>query len=149
MYIKKSFIILLVFIAFVSCKRKDQQTDMQAEAIEMDSEVVELDKEFIDFYNTFHTDTVFQLAHISFPLKQNPFGQDDAEWTAENWVVHRPFSDMDNSFRRDFQPMGGTLVIEKIIDASGYFEMERRFAKLVDGWNLIYYSVRNPREGKE
>jgi len=127
-----SFILLL----FLACKPKVQQDESAVSEVE----VVELDREFVDFFEMFHEDSLFQLAHIKFPLARSKQDSIQVPWTKENWVMHRPFSDFGGKFKRDFTVMG-KLVIENIIDANGFFSMERRFAKLIDGWTLIYYNV--------
>ena len=119
-----------------SHKTKDgQQTDVPAYATE----------EFMAFYEQFGKDSLFQLAHTVFPLEgmRRPLDSLDVpdpafRWQKEDWVMHKTYNDMDGTFSREFIDLGG-LVIEQISDESGRYTMERRFGKLADGWNLIYY----------
>lgn len=137
-------VILCFSFNFISCKN-DKATEESVSEIVIDKEVEEvvLDGEFVKFYNEFHKDSMFQLDHIAFPLQNNHDESIGEFWNRENWVRHNTFTDMDGMFRRDFEVLGN-IVIEKIIDANGFFEMERRFANLSAGWNLIFYTVENP-----
>lgn len=136
--------ILILFIGFALFSCKAPTTEVKGDILQS-LEVVELDSSFIKFYNRFHSDSLYQLEHIQFPLKKNSQGLFGEKWDEENWIIHNQFSDMGGMFKRDLTPLG-PLVIEKIIDANGFFEMERRFAELSDGWKLIYYDVRNPSQ---
>lgn len=135
-YVKGLLTCSFVLFLFLACKPKGQQDEKSISEIE----VVELDKDFVDFHEMFHTDSIFQLSHIRFPLARSVQDSIQEPWTKESWVMHRTFSDFGGKFKRDFTVMG-KLVIENIIDANGFFSMERRFAKLIDGWTLIYYNV--------
>lgn len=144
MYIHKLFVLAscIVMLTLASCK--ESSTVVQTEILKAE-EVVELDSAFIKFYNRFHSDSIYQLQHIQFPLSKNSQGAIGENWQKDNWVIHNRFSDMGGMFKRDLVPIG-SMVVEKIIDANGFFEMERRFADLSDGWKLIYYDVRNPSQ---
>ena len=100
-----------------------------------------LPDDFHDFYNQFHTDSVYQLEHIIFPLKG--FGKiideweaQDLHWQKEGWKIHKPFDSQDGAFERVFTNVGG-MVTEMI--SNGLFTMEKRYAKLGGEWHLIYY----------
>ena len=135
-----SISVLAIMILLTSCKGK--LVEHQSEVLQAE-DVVELESDFIEFYNKFHEDSLYQLSHIAFPIKKNPKESSSEMWTEDNWVMHHSFSNSGGMFRRDFSTMN-KMVIEKIIDANGFFEMERRFGKLIDGWNLIYYNIDNP-----
>lgn len=130
-----------MIVALMSCKAKESNVGTET----FDGEIIEFDADFVKFYNDFHSDSIFQMAHVKFPLKKTPMNSGNEYWTTEDWVLHRPFSDHGGKFKRDFNVLG-SLIIENIIDANGFFSMERRFAKLSDGWKLIFYNVENPRE---
>jgi hypothetical protein len=132
--LKHFLFLLLLSTLFVSCKKNQTATP---EVVNDNSEVIEIEKEFVDFYNKFHTDSDFQLNSINFPLHAEG---DSITWTAENWVIHKPFDDYGGKFRREFNP-AGRLVLERIYDANGFFNMHRRWANLSDGWKLIYYKI--------
>lgn len=112
--------------------------------------------DFNEFLERFHTDSVYQLAHITFPLEGFPANADSAvlssnqfRWQAADWVMHRPFNDMDGQFERKFVPMGSEFVIEQIKGVQGQYGMQRRFSRRDDGWHLIYYAGMNKLQVKE
>ena len=136
------FILLASIVCLVACKKEaiTQHVAEQAEPTE-----VELPADFLDFYEEFHRDTLFQLNHIAFPLSGKPAsGQfnielTDFKWTRKGWVFHKRISDDDDTFDRKYQMFTPELIIELIYAPTYGYYMERRFGKLSDGWNLIYY----------
>ncbi len=107
------------------------------------------DDDFPDFYKRFHSDSIYQMKHIIFPLGGIPprdsagFVPENFHWQKDQWVLHQPFNDQDGSFVQEFSRLGDDMVIEQIRDASGSFGMQRRFAKMGDEWHLIYYAAMN------
>lgn len=107
-------------------------------------------KQFENFYIKFHQDSVYQIAHITFPLEGLPEQADSAilannnfRWEKENWRTHQMLNPNDNNFKQEFIPIGNAMIIEKITDSKTGFAMTRRFAKLDEEWYLIYYSGMN------
>jgi len=105
---------------------------------------------FADFFKKFHRDSLYQMAHIVFPLEGMPANADSTDvannafrWQPEGWVMHKPFNDMDDQFERKFVPLGNDLVIEQIKGVQGQYGMQRRFAREAEGWQLIYYAGMN------
>lgn len=123
----------------VSCK-----SDKNAAKISV-QEQVEIAEDFLKFYEDFHTDTVFQMNHIMFPLAGQPNEVGDGftlegpfTWEKEYWVLHRPFDDMGGTFERGFDEFSG-IITEIIKSRDGQFSMIRRFSKINNEWMLIYY----------
>jgi hypothetical protein len=108
------------------------------------------DSDFMAFYDRFHQDSLFQLAHISFPLEGIPRVDSlgnypaDFRWQQENWIMHHPIINNDGEFVQEFVPISENIIVENIRDAQGFFSMQRRFAKLGEEWRLIYYAAMNP-----
>ena len=108
---------------------------------DIEEDTVTLPEDFITFYDRFHSDFDFQLTRIVFPLEGRIVETGESEsgyWRIEDWTFHRHFSEKDSHFKKTFSTRGN-LVIEIIADESQTFSMERRWAKLQDGWSLIYY----------
>lgn len=130
------FAVLIIY--GISCKNKaETENDENIAMYET--------KEFKDFYERFGKDSVYQMQHVVFPLEGVRAMRDSLDipdpsfkWQEDKWIIHGLFDDMNGTFIREFLSMKG-IVIEKITDQSGTFTMERRFAKLSSGWNLIYY----------
>ena len=138
-----AFFLILGGIFFTGCKNEKKQTNAEPGSI------AEMPDDFEKFFEKFHTDSVYQMNHITFPLEgmvKDPNSDKDTiieyRWQKETWQLHHPFNNYDSLFTRKFYMFGDNIIIEKITGVNGMFEMERRFAKLNDGWNLIYYSVK-------
>lgn len=106
--------------------------------------------DFSAFYERFHRDADYQLAHINFPLEGLPSDADaetiasgNFHWEAEDWELQRPFDVENSDFNREFIRFGDDLVVEKIIHKSGEYGTIRRFAKMGKEWYLIYYAGLN------
>ena len=104
---------------------------------------------FADFYEKFHQDSLYQIAHISWPLSGDTGVTGDSlgarrepkTWNQAAWRMHRAIDLSSGEFKQTFLPLGEDIVVEKIRYAAAAFGLERRFARRSDGaWELIYYS---------
>lgn len=105
---------------------------------------------FQNFYQQFHEDSLFQIAHISFPLEGLPPQADSStilnenfRWQKENWRMQKKFDTQDGEFTKELAELGSGMIIEQITHKTGQFGMQRRFAKIGGEWKLIYYSALN------
>ncbi len=108
--------------------------------------------DFSKFFNQFHEDSVYQVEHIMFPLEGLPASTGDGDtltsnryfWQKADWKIHRHINDPGQNFDNWFEVMDAR-VIEHWIQMKGTnLYMRRRFAKLDDGWHLIYYQGMRP-----
>lgn len=103
-----------------------------------------LPEDFHEFYDQFHTDSIFQLERIIFPLKGLASSTDttqiaeEVSWQRRNWILHKPFDNHNGTFERVFTNIGG-IISEQISASNGLFTLEKRYAKLSGEWHLIYY----------
>jgi Domain of unknown function (DUF4348) len=141
------FVLICSFI-FVFCKNKNSQSATENAA--PTENAVELTKDFVDFYEKFHQDSVFQLAHIQFPLpEQTPERAEDGSislklnWSKEEWKIQTLPPLNTGEFLREFTPMNENLMLEKISTTSPeiQYSIDRRWAKMGGEWMLIFYSV--------
>jgi len=131
----KILLLLLPFVVFPACQSK-KATPGKAGKTDFDA-----------FYERFHADSLYQMAHINFPLPGMPDHADsltnvaDFRWQKEDWIMHRPIDLSEKSgFKREFSVVGEDLINETVYHTSGRFAMERRFAKIGNEWYLIYYA---------
>lgn len=109
--------------------------------------------DFVAFYERFHRDSAYQMAHVQFPVEGLPSGadsltvmRDDFVWTPENWRIHRRI-DFDNSdFTQQLIPVTDDLIVERITHKTGQFSMERRFTRWEGEWHLTYFVGLNNQE---
>jgi len=136
------YFIIITTLFFAGCKEKKNELSQKK------TEVTELPKSFVEFLDTFHTDSIYQMNHIAFPLEgmvrapgENVDSMIPYKWRKYKWQLHHKFNNYDSIFTRRFIVIDDNTIIEKTTGVNGLFRMERRFAKMNDGWNLIYYSV--------
>lgn len=136
------FLVIVLSFTFIQCKNNSKSNTSNIG-------LKELPGDFVSFFEKFHSDSIFQMKHIAFPLEgmtnsldSNPDSLVPYEWRKNEWKLHREFDNYENIFTRNFYLFDEGIVIEKISGVDGLFQMERRFSKLNDGWNLIYYSVK-------
>ncbi|RMD68389.1 MAG: DUF4348 domain-containing protein [Bacteroidetes bacterium] len=138
----------VVLIAFLLAACRQQQADTDQPMPQ------QLPPDFVAFYERFHQDSAFQMAHIAFPLEGLPPEVDSAtlaagtfRWTPENWTLHRPF-DPDSGFERTFVVYNDRMILEKLVHRNGQLGMARRWAKVGDEWQLIYFAGLNRVQGR-
>ncbi len=131
-----------MLIFFSECKHKDAILKEQSKGLPAD---------FVQFYEKFHTDSAYQMAHIQFPLEGYPAQADSSvlaagnfRWTADKWIMHRMKGFTDSLYTRSFDVAIPGIVTETIRQKNTPFSMYRRFYKRGEEWNLILYADMNP-----
>lgn len=115
-----------------SCKQAEKNQE------EPSAVTPSLPEDFDAFYDTFHSDTSFQLSHIVFPLAEK---EDGSFWQASEWEFHNNPLTGEIAVKRDLQAVGG-LINELVYDDMGFYVIHRRFIQTKPGeWNLIYYNM--------
>lgn len=134
-----------VCLGWMACKQSQNAPKVES----VSTAEVQLPADFNSFYEKFHTDSLYQMAHIAWPLQGDKSEQVDSThynkantvWQQSSWRMHRPVDYGSGDYKRQIQTLGDGLVIEYILITAGGYGIERRFAKQPDGeWNLIYYS---------
>jgi hypothetical protein len=134
----------------VACK-KNQKTAIKEPEISVEEKQI-LAPDFLEFYKKFHSDSLFQMAHIQFPLQGYPtqvdndttvYADPNFRWQADNWRMHRMEAFSDTAFTRQFEAPLPMLVSETIQQRNSPFKMFRRFYKRDNDWFLIYYGAMN------
>lgn len=140
--------ILLIF-SLISCKNKSEEAPKLVEDNQTAS-FEALPEDFKAFFDKFHSDSIYQINHIVFPLQGLPAEADSSLVAAgsfyfpkEGWVLHKPFNNQDGAFKRTFDTLGDNIIFENITISNETFGMQRRFAKMDTAWYLIYYQQMN------
>ncbi|KRD11447.1 hypothetical protein ASE21_07000 [Flavobacterium sp. Root901] len=98
---------------------------------------------FNEFNIRFHTDSIFQLARVNFPIggkSINGFKKHD--WTLKNWEMMKNLV-VETSQMKDYKhslTKSDTLIVEKFWIPESGFEVERKFKRINNKWFLIYYN---------
>ena len=138
----RSILLLAILTAITSCKE-----NVKEESIIKSEDVLTVDipSDFVTFYNKFHSDSIYQMNHIVFPLAGKNEG---VKWQKENWKLHKPFNDQNGAYQRTFDNFSG-LIIETIVEKTGALKIVKSYNKTDDDYNLIYYSSKVMLEGWE
>lgn len=152
MYHMKLPVFALLFSLLVLNACQNRQSSSNIPAHPEHTKVVtdnQLPAGFLSFYDKFHQDSLFQIAHIQWPLRGEKSVQIDsvlreqqlASWEPETWNLQYPVDFSTGEFKREWEILGDELVIERIKYAAANYGLERRFVRRDDGeWELIYYA---------
>lgn len=151
MFQKNNLLILLAvliiagFMYFFNTSTQNNVAIQQSTIEAKTSEASDLPEDFTVFYQRFHEDTTYQIAHIPFPIsgmKKSAEGIYAEPWKKHEWV----FQKSPMKFREFEVVMHdyGTFIEEVIQDSGDRFRMKRRFSKLDTSWALIYYEEMGP-----
>lgn len=143
---KNLFLLFLAGVSLFACRSKSDSV-AASETISM-ALPSELPADFVAFYQKFHTDSLYQMGHIIWPLLGQTSVQVDSthsekqptQWQKENWRMHRAVDFSKGDFLQEWTPMSETLLIERIRTTGANYVLERRFAKSGNEWELIYYA---------
>lgn len=133
-----SLLFLLAFISFSSCKTTKDKTSSKAVTSSFD-------EDFDKFYNRFHTDSIFQLSRIVFPLSgMQVDGIEENKWEKENWVLFKTrIYDVDTTrFKVKYKKTSKTFTQKAWVENSG-FSSECRFEIVNKKWHLVYFLDQN------
>ena len=109
-----------------------------------------LPADFIQFYEQFHQDSAYQIAHIQWPLpgisSNDSLRVPGFAFQPESWKMHRRFDPETSGFSSAFQPLTDDMIIERINDQRNTYGIERRWLRnsQTGEWELIYYQEPMP-----
>jgi len=102
-------------------------------------------EDFDEFYRKFHSDSIFQMSRIQFPLKgSNRDGFDESKWKKSTWEMHKVgVQEVDTTIFKIEIKKTDSLYTERIyVDQAG-FDMTRTFELLDSKWYLTIYVEKN------
>ena len=144
---------LFAFFVFAMACQSNSNSPADGKHVDVEAgseDSLALPEDFIAFYQQFHDDSSYQMAHIMFPLAGVPANVDtlstDAKkfrWQLADWKIHRPFDQSLTGYTKSYSKFEEGIVIETIAQKQVGVGMERRFAKVDEEWMLIYYAGMN------
>ncbi len=153
----KTFIGILIGISLMFTfqklmKEKDRTSETKSTTSVTANEAQSVPADFLVFYTQFHSDSMYQMSHIDFPLDGVPeyadsltLAEGNFKWKRDDWKMHRNLELRKENFHENlFQPSDG-LIFEFIPTGDKKLWIERRFLKSGGDWRLIYYSGLNLR----
>ena len=134
-------ILSALLISIISCTKNNQDT----------ATIREIPQDFMQFYKSFHGDSLYQVDHISFPLEGLPSYAKKEElqdgkffWSKEAWRFQRSIDFEFSDFERVLIPINDFLIEETILHKKDRLAIQRKYIKFGEEWTLIYYSGLNP-----
>ena len=142
----------------ISCnnlsKQRNKSLNPAGSVIPVDQNLKQLPADFLEFYNKFHSDSLYQMEHIGFPVKGMPdyadpedMKENDYYFTADQWVIQKQCDPKTNEI--SYINLRDILIEERIQEMEHHLMAIRRFAKTSGGWNLIYYAGLNKYKNRE
>lgn len=125
-------ILILVFLFFTNCRNNNKESK-----VHMDSNA--LTEDFDLFYDRFHTDSLFQVSRLKFPIEGGPDRGDNNEiWSRENWsMLKTKIYDVDTTqYKVSYEKLKRSFTQKVWIEDSG-FRFEYRFELINDKWFLV------------
>lgn len=133
------------FLFYKKIKIDQPKVEAEEEVVqEVNTSENTLPDDFHTFYDQFHTDSLYQLDHVVFPLSGVVQEGDtiltivEKQWLKKDWKMHKPFDTHGGTFERTFTNSDG-IITETIVGNGGMFSLEKRYSKLAGEWHLIYY----------
>lgn len=120
---------ILLLLVFISCQKTETKT------------VVSNPENFEAFNKQFHSDSLFQLSRVAFPIKGwHIDGTNRSKWTKETWEMHKtpvqdksPYPEYNHNLT-----ITDSLITEKLWLKESGFDFERRFKLIDNKWFLVY-----------
>lgn len=145
------FLLVGALAVLFSCGRTTKEsTTIQGNGIVAhkapDIEKVKRVESYVTFYRKFHSDSLFQMSRIKFPIEgyyTDSAGIEQA-WTKKSWIMHRSqIQNADTSiFKLELTNTNKQKEELLYIEGSG-FKVERKFKQINGKWYLIYYVDEN------
>lgn len=138
-----SVLLSFLILGSIACKNSSAGPAQKA------AEFTDLPQDFLTFYQSFHNDSVYQVAHIEWPLKGDKPEKLESGgskkvlfvWEPQNWqMLHLPDFN-DPGLKRSYETMGDVMIIERMVYPMVNYGLERQFYKDENNeWKLIFYS---------
>nr|WP_294779386.1 hypothetical protein [uncultured Flavobacterium sp.] len=134
-------IILLISLTFLSCNNKEVQKEPALNSIKKAE--VSNKENFEEFNKKFHSDSLFQVSRIDFPIEgKHVYGFEQYSWSRKNWQFQAvPVAEKSEIGEYQHSLIKtDTLITERFWIPDSGFEVERQFKLIKNKWFLIYYN---------
>jgi len=140
-------VLAFAFIS-VNCNKVKEEAKSNSEiAVKSDSIAKPIKKElpenFDEFNKKFHSDSIFQVSRVDFPIEgKHVSGFEQFNWTKKNWQF-QVIPVAEKTEIEEYQHSlvkTDTLITERFWIPNSGFEVERQFKLINNKWFLIYYN---------
>ncbi|UPZ15389.1 DUF4348 domain-containing protein [Flavobacterium humidisoli] len=140
-------VLAFAFIAVNCNKVKEEAKSNSKIAVKSDSIAKPIKKElpenFDEFNKKFHSDSIFQVSRVDFPIEgKHVSGFEQYNWTKKNWQF-QVIPVAEKTEIEEYQHSlvkTDTLITERFWIPNSGFEVERQFKLINNKWFLIYYN---------
>ncbi len=147
------FSLLLIITSLLQCKQTDKKLDSSETTFTQSTK--KLPKDFLEFYEKFHSDSIYQINHIVWPLRGIPRIKDQSvedlenfHWQKDTWVMHQKPDMNHGDYIIKYDLSVPNIITEHILIRNTDLRMMRRFARSNNGeWFLIFYTHLNEFNG--
>ncbi|NOT37644.1 MAG: hypothetical protein HOP11_09745 [Saprospiraceae bacterium] len=137
-----------------SCKKKSSSSSIvdkvESSDVRLDLKYEALPDDFKEFYKKFHSDSLFQMSCIFFPLEGLPdnadpdfIGTEKYFFSPDQWIFQNVLPVENETYATSYSCISNMLIEETVQDKKLDLKLIRRFAKTGGGWRLIYYAGMN------
>jgi hypothetical protein len=148
---KYTYLVFAITLTLFYCKKSEPGTNLNPQnTVSRNPQFDLLPESFKKFYQQFHSDSLFQINHIVFPLEGLPDHADPEYienepffWTQDQWLFQSGIHINEEAFSTQYSNLADVLIEEKITDKKNGLVLIRRFANASGGWRLIYYAGMN------
>jgi hypothetical protein len=140
-------VLAFAFIA-VNCNKVKEDTKSNSEIANTSDSIAkpikkELPENFDEFNKKFHSDSIFQVSRVDFPIEgKHVSGFEQYNLTRKNWQF-QVIPVAEKTEIEEYQHSlvkTDTLITEKFWIPDSDFEVERQFKLIDNKWFLIYYN---------
>lgn len=143
-----SFLSLFILaLIFLSCNKVKEANSKSGAAVSNASVLKPVEKElpenFDEFNKKFHSDSLFQVSRVDFPIEgKHVTGFEQHNWTRKNWQFQAvPVAEKSEIEEYNHTLVKtDTLITERFWIPNSGFEVERQFKLIRNKWFLIYYN---------
>lgn len=136
-------IFFFLSVIFISCKENKIQQKSKSDSTVKKLEKSEPAENFDEFNKKFHSDSVFQVSRVDFPIEgKHVSGFEQYDWNRKNWQFQAvPVAEKTEIGEYQHSLVQtDTLITERFWIPDSGFEVERQFKLIGNKWFLIYYN---------
>jgi len=129
-----SFVLSVIIVSFVLTSCHSTRDNFKA-----DKSIINQVENFDEFYNRFHSDSIFLISRLKFPLKGGPDrGDGQDEWTKDNWLLLKTkIYDVDTTQYKVSYEKHEKSFIEKVWLENSGFSFKYSYELIDKKWFLV------------
>lgn len=139
----KLVIVFVVSFIVISCKKNAIEQEPISNLPSKKLEKIESAENFEEFNKKFHSDSLFQISRVDFPIEgKHVSGFEQYNWTRKNWqflAIRVAEKTKIGEYQHSLEKTD-TLITERFWIPDSGFEVERQFKLIANKWFFVYYN---------